>query len=123
MTMWHQWYLFLRNKVILIPLIISGVINVISWILLFSQYQPGSEQIILHYNYYFGVDMIGTWAESLLMPTLGLFLILFNFVLAQWQYKRNKMISYFFVYVTPLLSALLFLAIFFIVLVNNPASI
>ena len=51
--------------------------------------------IILHYNVYLGVDLIGSGEQILLMPLVGLFFVVVNFILAGYFFiQKERIISH-----------------------------
>ncbi|MBU0597856.1 hypothetical protein KKF61_02565 [Patescibacteria group bacterium] len=56
--------------------------------------KPQEDPIFLHYNIYFGVDLIGNWYLIFLMPAIGLACFFINLVFSYIIYKRSKIISY-----------------------------
>ncbi|MCX6763280.1 MAG: hypothetical protein NTZ97_00890 [Candidatus Moranbacteria bacterium] len=75
--------------------VISVAANLTNWALIWIFIRPVDFPIILHYNVYFGVDMIGHWKQTYSLPAIGLFLILVNFFLAMHFYRsKNRIASY-----------------------------
>ncbi len=80
---------FLRDKFILIAGGLAGGLNLLIWLLLVIKIPRSTEQIVLHYNIYFGPDLIGAWYRAFLAPLLGLLIFGLNFLLAYWFYPVN----------------------------------
>jgi hypothetical protein len=72
----------------------------------------------LHYNIYFGIDNIGFWTKAFIIPLLGLFIIIFNNILAYIFYLQEKLISYFLIIIQTLLQIILLAAAIFLILLN-----
>lgn len=53
----------------------------------------GNPAAILHYNVYFGVDVIGNWWQSYLNPLMGFLIMIVNFVLALAFYNLKERIA------------------------------
>ena len=123
--MWHGLRLFLRRPIVWIPLSIAGLLNVASWFLLLRHaVAKGAEDVIvLHYSVYYGVDLVGRWSESFLIPLSGLVFLLLNTCLAYVFQKRSAVIRNTFLIFTPVIQLLLFFAVFFLVIVNLPVAI
>ncbi|MBP7060726.1 MAG: hypothetical protein KBA91_01990 [Candidatus Moranbacteria bacterium] len=49
--------------------------------------------IILHYNVYFGVDLLGIWWQAYILPLLGFFFLLGHVLLARRFYQRAERIA------------------------------
>lgn len=77
------------------------------------------ETLPLHYNIYFGIDFIGRWYEVFIMPLVGIFFIIINFILADIIYLRDKVTSYFLTGAGAFIQILLFLAAYSIIIINQ----
>ncbi len=86
---------FFKNSIIHWFIIISFLLNFICWGVLLFFIRPVDFPIILHYNVYFGVDMIGDWWQAYFLPLITLIITLINTVLAYFFYKnKERIISY-----------------------------
>jgi len=106
-----------------INFISSLIINVITWVVLYYKlhafsYLSESGQISLHYNIYFGIDNIGNWYNVFIMPLFGIFIIVFNNILAYTFYSKEKLISYLLIISQTVLQAILLAAAVFVILLN-----
>ncbi|NTV40970.1 MAG: hypothetical protein HGA61_01725 [Candidatus Moranbacteria bacterium] len=70
----------------------SFVVNVGNWVLISFFIRPVDFPIILHYNVYFGVDVIGDWWQVYLMPLVGLLILLVNSLLGYLFYQQKERI-------------------------------
>ncbi len=94
---------FFRNSVVHWMLIASILLNLGCWGVLLFFVRPVDFPIILHYNVYFGVDIIGIWWQAYFFPLISLAIMLINTVLAYFAFSsQERIISY-----VLLLSALL----------------
>jgi hypothetical protein len=87
---------FFRNNIVRCALLTLVVLNAANWIALAVFINAGrSYSIILHYNVYFGVDLVGEWWQAYLAPALATALILLNIFLA-WKFygKKERAASY-----------------------------
>jgi len=84
---------YLSNPIIVWLIIIAVGINVANWISLVIFVKPVDLPIILHYNVYFGVDMMGSWKQVYFLPSLGLLLFLINFLFSVYFYKQKERIA------------------------------
>lgn len=91
---------FFRDKLIIICLVITFVTNLIIWLVLYYKIKPNPEPIPLHYNIYFGIDLIGQWYKIYFIPGFGFLIFFINLLLSSIIYKREKIISYFLVLAT-----------------------
>ena len=114
---------FREDLTVKITFIASLVLNLITWAVLYFKlhsfsYTTEAGQIYLHYNLYFGIDNIGYWYESLIIPLLGLFIIIFNNTLGYFFYIQEKVISYSLVISSAVLQVILLAAAIFVILLN-----
>lgn len=49
----------------------------------------------LHYNIYFGIDLLGPWWYVLFLPGAGLLIIFGNFLISVLLLKRERLVAYF----------------------------
>lgn len=86
-----------RNRVFIFTLIASVVLNLAQWLALYSFIpQPSADTfstVILHYNIYFGVDLIGEWYKIFYIPATGLAVMIGNILLAAIIYKREVFLA------------------------------
>lgn len=87
--------LFWQDKFNIITLATSALVNLFIWLILFFKIAPQDTPIILHYNIYFGIDVLDQWYKIYLIPTLGLILIVFNLAINLIIYKQEKLATYF----------------------------
>lgn len=74
-------------------IILNLVINAANWTILLIFVKPVDFSVILHYNVYFGVDVIGDWRKIFFLPALGLFLFFLNLFLAWSFYKQEEKVA------------------------------
>jgi len=106
-----------------INFIVSILLNLFTWFILWYKlhsfaYSTEYGQIYLHYNIYFGIDNIGYWTKAFIIPALGLFIIIFNNILAHSFYLQEKLICYFLIVTQTLLQIILLAAALFLILLN-----
>lgn len=61
--------------------------------LLFFFIRPSETPIVLHYNVYFGVDLLGIWWQAYMLPVLGLLFFGGHVLLARRFYERTERIA------------------------------
>ena len=76
------------------------------------------QSIPLHYNVYFGVDLVGPWYKIFYIPVLGLILFVANTMFEILLYQREHVLSYFFAFGTLFAETVLFAAVLMITLMN-----
>ncbi|HPN54867.1 MAG TPA: hypothetical protein PLB52_02935 [Candidatus Moranbacteria bacterium] len=68
------------------------ILNLVNWGLIAYFIRPVDFPIILHYNVYFGVDVIGDWWQVYYLPLIGLIILLANTILGYLFYKQKERI-------------------------------
>lgn len=126
--LFYSFSKFLENPyredlVVKITFVVSLLINVASWVVLYLKlypfsYQTEYGQVYLHYNIYFGIDSIGSWYVPFIIPALGLFIILFNNILGYIFYLKDQLLSYTLIISQTVLQLILFAACIFVILLN-----
>ena len=119
----HQIQEYLRKPVVWINLLLAVLFNLITWGMLLINITPQDNLITLHYTVDFGVDKVGKWSQTLLIPAFGLLVIIVNSAFALYFEKRAKVVRNVFLVMTVVLSVLLFLAALLLVIANLPTQI
>ena len=108
----------IADKFMLITFIISLIANIALWGFLFWRIRPQVEPIYLHYNIYFGIDLIGPWYKIYLIPLSGLIFLIINLIISLLIYKKEKVISYFLMSTVIICQVFLALGAFSIIYIN-----
>lgn len=82
------------NKNIILIFIFALILNLANWLFLISNVKPKVDPIPLHYNIYFGIDLIGQWYFIYAITLSGLLIIIINFWLALIQKKEAIFLKY-----------------------------
>jgi len=71
--------------------------NFYLWYLIYNFVDFGKEFHVLHYSFYFGIDLIDSPQEILSIPFLGIFILIINLFLAYIIYiiKKEFIVPYF----------------------------
>ena len=110
---------YFRNAIILWLLALSFLINLASIISLAILVKPVDFPIILHYNVYFGVDVLNSWEKVYIMPLIGLFIFIVNTLLGLYFYNHKERIASHVLAITNLIIQLsLLVASIGIILIN-----
>lgn len=107
-----------RDRLIIMNLFLSVVLNILLWILLVFNFLPANQYVVLGYNIYFGISSFGPWYRVLIMPALGSVIILLNFSLSFSLYLRERLVSYFLSFTASIFNIIIFLAALIIIYVN-----
>ncbi len=87
-------YPFLGNPLVRIVVSVSAVAILLSAVAAyFFIVRNGSDTIVLHYNSYFGVDIVGAPAQSFFLPAVATVFLLANTVLAARFYAGRERIA------------------------------
>jgi len=84
---------YFKNPIVLWLLALSFLINLTNIVSLAIFVKPVDFPIILHYNVYFGVDVLDGWEKVYLMPAIGIFLFLVNTFLGLYFFNRKERIA------------------------------
>lgn len=82
-------------KNLIVRWLLAGTIflNVSNWVLMAVFIRPVDFKIILHYNVYFGVDLIGDWWQPYILPSMGTLFLAVNLMVAHRFYGRKERIA------------------------------
>lgn len=81
---------FYRNALVRSVLAAIFLLQGVSFGMLAFFVRPQQSIVIVHYNVYFGVDIIGDWAQIFMVPSIALLFSLANIFLAQWFYNQKE---------------------------------
>ena len=110
---------FNKNKPVGLNFAVSFVLNIFLWIILYWQVPPQVDPIVLKYNIYFGISLIGPWWQVFLWPLTGLIFWLINLILVLIWSKKSRLLTLFVSYTTILIQLLLIVIGFFVVMLNK----
>ncbi|MDP1619865.1 MAG: hypothetical protein Q8M12_02610 [bacterium] len=81
--------------------------------------QPVAFPIILHYNVYFGVDLVGGYRQVYILPLIGFILFLINSSLSIYFYgQKERIASYILLIAVLMIQLSLVVASTSIILIN-----
>lgn len=110
---------FMKNHIVRWLLIGIFLLNIANWVFLAIFIRPVDFPIILHYNAYFGVDLIGDWWQAYVIPAMGLVFFAVNFLLARGFFrKKERIASYILLLASLIIQIGLIIASAAIVLIN-----
>jgi hypothetical protein len=100
-------------------LIASIILNVTNWGFLFYFIRPVDFPIILHYNVYFGVDIIGKWLEAYYLPLIGDIMLIVNAILGYMFYlQKERVVAHLLLLATFFVQISISIAVASIILIN-----
>jgi len=84
---------YFKSHIVIWLLILSLTANLANWVILKIWIQPVDFPIILHYNVYFGVDLVGGYRQVYILPLIGFALFLINVALSIYFYGQKERIA------------------------------
>lgn len=117
--MFYPFRLFIKDRWILLSLIVTVfLVGFMGWHT-FSKIKPTDQLLSLHYNIIFGVDLIGEWWKMRFLPAGGLVMAVANFGVSHLLYAKRRGLSRFLAVITALLEILLLVAVILLVGLNT----
>jgi hypothetical protein len=108
---------FSKDLFIKISVLVAIFTNAGLWILLSFYTEDISLLSALHYNIYFGIDLLKPWYNIFAMPASGLGILAVNLFLTLILYRRDRLLSYFLIISAAVVNAITLLAGVFIIFV------
>lgn len=110
---------YFKSAIAIWLIILSLAVNLIEWIILKIFVRPVDFPIILHYNVFFGVDMMGDYKLLFILPLIGFALFLINFFLSVYFYRHKERIASYLLLMTALMIQLsLFVSTLSAIIIN-----
>ena len=110
---------FWKDKIVLLGLALALFLNSVLLLLIYLKIPDSNLPLILHYSAYQGVDFLGESSRIYSLPAVLLIFVLLNLILADFFYKREKLISYFFIWSLSVVAILFLLAGINLIIINN----
>ena len=114
----YLFKVYLRYPWVVIPFIVSGLIQASMWWYVVRHIGPTENQVFLHYNVILGIDLAGSWQELYYIPATGTALLLINFVAALLLFRTERIVAGIIAVTTAIWSILLFVGLYIIVGLN-----
>jgi hypothetical protein len=112
------WHGFWTDPVIFFSIVLAFLANIGIWAALFWTAVPTDAPIILHYNIYFGVDVVGNWKSLFFMPALAAGLLILNLMLSRFFYYKERLVSYLFAATALVLQLLMAVGVIAAIMIN-----
>ena len=87
--------LYFKDKIIKFSLILGILLNALLWALFYFRIPIQVEPIVMRYNIYVGINLIGQWWQIYYLVLFGSGIIILNFVLAKYLFKKDKLVAHF----------------------------
>lgn len=108
-----------RQKEVARTLFLSAVMNLAMWAYLYAHRIESDYPIILHYNLFLGVDLLGDYGMIYTMPAIGSVLFILNAALGQSFYRTERLASYILTLNIFAVQAILMLACYLVIQTNG----
>jgi hypothetical protein len=109
---------YIRDYAILIPISLSLLFLLMSWIYGFTHIKPITEGVYLHYDAVVGPDLHGDWWKIYYFPIAGSIFFIINNIFAYFFYQTDKTFSRTFCVATSLMQIFLFIGLYLVVGIN-----
>ena len=111
---------YFKSRIVGVLFFACFLVNIIDWLaLVIFLKPPAGTVVILHYNVYFGSDMIGEARRAYFLPLLGLIVLAINLPLSIYFYKLKERIATYVFLITALSVQLsLLISIISVIIVN-----
>ncbi|NTW22077.1 hypothetical protein HGA34_00855 [Candidatus Falkowbacteria bacterium] len=87
-SLWSFFY-------IRVYLVLIVILNILNWsITTFLQYRVKLDQVVLHYNVDFGVDLYGETSRLFIIPLIGLLVLFVNLSVVANTDRQSRFISH-----------------------------
>ncbi len=103
---------YTRN--ILFQIALSALLNIISWLVIVAQIKPNSEMLPLHYNVFFGPDIVTKGYYLYSLPLVGLLILGANYAFYRYTKDRENFAAKIVIAITMLVQALILIAVLFL---------
>lgn len=100
---------YFRSQIAIWLAILGLISNLVNWLILRIFIHPIDLPIILHYNVYLGVDMMGGYREVYFFPLIGIILLIINFFLSFYLYEKKERIASYLLLMAALMIQLAFI--------------
>ena len=98
---------FLAEKFLVVTTVLAVFMNAALWMYLSFTITPQSSATPLHYNIYFGIDLLGPWWWIYFLPAAGLGITLVNCAASVLLCRRERFAAYFLTLASALVQLLL----------------
>jgi hypothetical protein len=110
---------FVSDRLIFFSLVISSLVNIIQWMLIYIKLRPSDANILLHYNVIYGTDLVDKGYYAYAIPGIALSFLVLNVIVSYYFYQREKLSSYFLVAANVPVQLIFFTASVVLVMANN----
>lgn len=94
--------------------LLAFVANIITWLFIYFKIKPNSEIVPLHYNVFYGADLVGKGYYLYLLPVAGLVIIVINFVFSRYAQRLDRFAGRTLAAVSLVCQIIIFIAVVFL---------
>lgn len=110
---------FWHDRYVVRTLFLSAALNLATWAYLHENKFGEGFPLILHYNLFLGVDVVGEFRQLYILPAVGLLFLVLNAALGQFFFKIERLASYLLTLNTLIVEIILLLASYLLIRVNQ----
>ncbi|MBI2355680.1 MAG: hypothetical protein HYV13_00555 [Candidatus Doudnabacteria bacterium] len=110
---------FISEPFNLVPIALALLFNIIHWVILASKVKISSSSIVLHYNVIYGADLIDKAYAIYIIPAAALLILIINFLLANYFFKREKLAAFFINFSTVIVQLIFLIASINLIRING----
>jgi hypothetical protein len=110
---------FISDRLNLMGLGSALLINIIHWVILLSKIAPSDSNILLHYNVISGPDFVDKSLYVYAIPALALAVLVINFLLSFYFYRREKLATYFINFANIPIQIIFFVGSLVLIMING----
>lgn len=118
MLIFKNFKVFYKDRLNFWLLNLAALSIIVSWLLFLFRSINKSQLTVLHYNIYFGFDIVGNWQWLYIIPGISLALSIINLGLAFYLWNKQQFWSQFFLTVTFLINVMVFIFLYNIINYN-----
>lgn len=97
----------------------AALVQLANWAYFAWLVKPQDGLLFVHYNIYFGVDLVGPWYRLYTIPAAGLVVLLVNFFLARTLHRKSPILSRLLLAITAYAELLILLVSLLIIRQNS----
>lgn len=94
--------------------LVSLLINIITWAIVYFKIKPDSEIVPLHYNIFYGIDIAGKGYFIYLVPAIGLSVLVVNYWLFSYALGKDRFAANTTMAITLFVQIIIFAAVLFL---------
>lgn len=98
---------------------ITGALIISILGLLIFNIHPTDQPYIIHYKAISGIDLFGSWWNLYFLGLMAVVLLVFHLLLAKFFWQRIRTLSYFLLFITPILEIIILINVVSLIKINR----